>query len=181
MVVIVIRKPPKAGEIQQKRSDVRISGRPELVRRSLDDYEHSRGKPIELVPESKREFYTEVDDHTRVAFVPRLDARGFGSRAESRSPGTTRQKATIEPFAFLFAHILGSHGRTRGAFECLLIVATLVLSASITLDDAKPLFLEFQTAGVTFYQPLKTEPWGARTFILSDPDGNLILFSGRAD
>jgi catechol 2,3-dioxygenase-like lactoylglutathione lyase family enzyme len=54
-----------------------------------------------------------------------------------------------------------------------------LLSASITLDDAKPLFLEFQAAGVTFHQALKTEPWGARTFIVRDPDGNLILFSGR--
>jgi len=54
-----------------------------------------------------------------------------------------------------------------------------LLSASITLDDAKPLFLEFQTAGVVFHQVLKTEPWGARTFIVGDPDGNLILFAGR--
>jgi catechol 2,3-dioxygenase-like lactoylglutathione lyase family enzyme len=54
-----------------------------------------------------------------------------------------------------------------------------LLSASITLDDAKPLFLEYQTAGVVFHQVLKTEPWGARTFIVRDPDGNLILFAGR--
>jgi catechol 2,3-dioxygenase-like lactoylglutathione lyase family enzyme len=54
-----------------------------------------------------------------------------------------------------------------------------LLSASITLDDAKPLFLEFQAAGVAFHQTLKTEPWGARTSIVRDPDGNLILFSGR--
>ena len=53
-----------------------------------------------------------------------------------------------------------------------------LLSASITVDDAKPLFLEFQTAGALFHQTLKTEPWGARTFIVRDPDGNLILFSG---
>lgn len=53
-----------------------------------------------------------------------------------------------------------------------------LLSASITLDDAKPLFLEYQAAGVLFAQPLKTEPWGARTFIVRDPDGNLILFAG---
>ena len=56
-----------------------------------------------------------------------------------------------------------------------------LLSASITLDDAEPLFLEFQRAGVVFHQVLKTEPWGARTFIVCDPDGNLILFSGLAD
>ena len=56
-----------------------------------------------------------------------------------------------------------------------------LLSASITLDDAKPLFLEYQAAGVAFHQTLRTEPWGARTFIVRDPDGNLILFSGRGD
>ena len=56
-----------------------------------------------------------------------------------------------------------------------------LLSASITLDDAKPLFLEFQTAGVEFHQALKTEPWGARTFIVRDPDGNLILFAARGE
>ncbi|RDJ27580.1 VOC family protein [Bosea caraganae] len=53
------------------------------------------------------------------------------------------------------------------------------LSATLTLDDAKPLFLELQAAGVTFHQTLRTEPWGARTFIVQDPDGNLILFAGR--
>jgi catechol 2,3-dioxygenase-like lactoylglutathione lyase family enzyme len=53
-----------------------------------------------------------------------------------------------------------------------------LLSASITVDNAKPLFLEFQTAGVLFHQTLKTEPWGAHTFIVRDPDRNLILFSG---
>jgi len=56
-----------------------------------------------------------------------------------------------------------------------------LLSASIILDDAKPLFLEYQAAGVGFHQALKTEPWGARTFIVRDPDGNLILFSGRGE
>ena len=54
-----------------------------------------------------------------------------------------------------------------------------LLSATITLEDAKPLFHEFQAAGVVFHQELKTEPWGARTFIVSDPDGNLILFAGH--
>jgi len=53
-----------------------------------------------------------------------------------------------------------------------------LLSASITVDDAQALFLAFQTPGVSFHQKLKTEPWGARTFIVRDPDGNLILFSG---
>lgn len=59
-----------------------------------------------------------------------------------------------------------------------------LLSASITVETAaeiKQLFLEFQSAGVSFHRELKKEPWGARNFIVLDPDGNLILFAGPAD
>ncbi len=59
-----------------------------------------------------------------------------------------------------------------------------LLSASITVataNEIKQLFRSFQAAGVSFHQALKKEPWGARTFIVSDPDENLILFAGPAD
>ena len=56
-----------------------------------------------------------------------------------------------------------------------------LLAASITLEDAKPLFLEYQNAGVEIVQPLRTEPWGARTFVVCDLDGNRLLFAGRGD
>jgi catechol 2,3-dioxygenase-like lactoylglutathione lyase family enzyme len=52
------------------------------------------------------------------------------------------------------------------------------LAVTLTLEDAEPLHAEYQAGGVAFHQPLKTEPWGARTFIVADPDGNLILFAG---
>ena len=52
-----------------------------------------------------------------------------------------------------------------------------MLSASINVDDVKHLFLEFQAAGVPFHQTLRKEPWGANTFIVRDPDGNLLLFA----
>jgi catechol 2,3-dioxygenase-like lactoylglutathione lyase family enzyme len=58
-----------------------------------------------------------------------------------------------------------------------------LLSASLTVttsDEIKQLFLSYQAAGVRFGQTLKKEPWGARTFIVLDPDGNLILFAGPA-
>ncbi len=58
-----------------------------------------------------------------------------------------------------------------------------LLSASLTVAGAaefKLLFLQYQTAGVDFLQLLKQEPWGARTFIVRDPDGNLLLFAGPA-
>ena len=59
-----------------------------------------------------------------------------------------------------------------------------LLSVTFTLGaaaDIKELFQEFQASGVDFLQRLKTEPWGARTFIVRDPDGNLILFAAPAD
>jgi len=54
-----------------------------------------------------------------------------------------------------------------------------LLAATITLEDAKPLFREYQEAGVEIAQPLRSEPWGAKTFVVRDPDGNLLLFAGR--
>jgi catechol 2,3-dioxygenase-like lactoylglutathione lyase family enzyme len=59
-------------------------------------------------------------------------------------------------------------------------VETDMLAATLTLDNAQALYGEFQTAGVEFAQPLRTEPWGARTFMVRDPDGNLLLFAGSA-
>ncbi len=58
-----------------------------------------------------------------------------------------------------------------------------LLGASMTVDsttDIKQLFLQYQTTGVDFFRPLKQEPWGARNFIVRDPDGNLLLFAGPA-
>jgi catechol 2,3-dioxygenase-like lactoylglutathione lyase family enzyme len=58
------------------------------------------------------------------------------------------------------------------------------LSASVTLGSAEEidqLFLDYQAAGVPMPQLLRNEPWGARTFIVKDPDGNLILFAGPAN
>jgi len=59
-----------------------------------------------------------------------------------------------------------------------------LLSATITVATAseiEELFLSYQAAGVHFHQPRKQEPWGARTLVVSDPDGNLILFAGPSD
>ena len=58
-----------------------------------------------------------------------------------------------------------------------------LLSATINVGNAadiRALFEEFQSAGVGFHRPLKQEPWGARTFVVRDPDGNLLLFAGTA-
>jgi catechol 2,3-dioxygenase-like lactoylglutathione lyase family enzyme len=57
-------------------------------------------------------------------------------------------------------------------------------SASITLataDEIKQLYRTYQEADVPIHQPLRTEPWQAQTFIIKDPDGNLILFAGPSN
>jgi catechol 2,3-dioxygenase-like lactoylglutathione lyase family enzyme len=59
-----------------------------------------------------------------------------------------------------------------------------LLSVSMTVataDEIKLLFIEFQSAGVAFHQTLKKQPWGAKNFIVKDPDGNLLLFAGPAN
>jgi catechol 2,3-dioxygenase-like lactoylglutathione lyase family enzyme len=56
-----------------------------------------------------------------------------------------------------------------------------LVSASITVasaEEIEQLFGEYQAAGVAMHQALRDEPWGAKTFVVKDPDGNLILFAG---
>jgi catechol 2,3-dioxygenase-like lactoylglutathione lyase family enzyme len=58
-----------------------------------------------------------------------------------------------------------------------------LLSASITLataDEIQQLFVAYKAADVPIAQPLRIEPWQATTFVVQDPDGNLILFAGPA-
>jgi catechol 2,3-dioxygenase-like lactoylglutathione lyase family enzyme len=59
-----------------------------------------------------------------------------------------------------------------------------LLSATLTVAtraEIEQLFLSYQSVGVPFQQSLKEESWGARTFVVRDPDGNLVLFAGPAD
>jgi uncharacterized glyoxalase superfamily protein PhnB len=54
-----------------------------------------------------------------------------------------------------------------------------VLPAVLTLGSAaehRALFLEYRDSGAGFFKMLTEEPWGASTFIVRDPDGNLVMF-----
>ncbi len=55
-----------------------------------------------------------------------------------------------------------------------LIAATISVGA---LRELKQLFAEFSEAGADFMQMIKKEPWGSHSFIVRDPDGNLVLFA----
>lgn len=48
------------------------------------------------------------------------------------------------------------------------------------VNDIKRLFLEFQSAVVSFHQTLKRE-LGGKNFIVKDWDGKFLLFAGPAD
>ncbi len=52
------------------------------------------------------------------------------------------------------------------------------LAATICVESIDELFSELKGHGVEFYQELRTEPWGACTFIIFDPDRSLIMFAG---
>ena len=72
----------------------------------------------------------------------------------------------------------------RSVIESALRDREELLSVSMTVataEEIKLLFLEFQSAGVTFRQKLKKQPWGAKNFVVQDPDGNMLLFAGPAE
>jgi len=53
------------------------------------------------------------------------------------------------------------------------------LAATLAVDGIESLFDEYRERGVPFHQPLRLEPWRARTFIVLGPDATLIAFAGR--
>src|SRR4051794_28954170 len=58
-----------------------------------------------------------------------------------------------------------------------------LLSAAFTVAGAaelERLHREFAHAGASFFRPLRVQPWGARDFVVRDPDGNLLLFAAPA-
>jgi catechol 2,3-dioxygenase-like lactoylglutathione lyase family enzyme len=58
------------------------------------------------------------------------------------------------------------------------LAASLIVA---TPEEIEALFLDYQAAGVTLFQTLKQQPWGARDFIVKDLDGNLLRFSGPVE
>ncbi len=50
------------------------------------------------------------------------------------------------------------------------------LAVRIEVADVKTLFLELRDRRVELHQTLRTEPWDQVTFIVRDPDGNLLSF-----
>ena len=130
---------------------------------------------------------------TQRAILNSIEAQLFVANIKSSCDFYTRKLGFAVKFVYgdppYYAQVIRDNARLnlRLVFEPVFVAGVRrregLLSASITVataNEIKELFLRYQAAGVSFHQGLKKEPWGARTFIVSDPDGNLLLFAGPA-
>lgn len=53
-----------------------------------------------------------------------------------------------------------------------------ILSVTILVDRIERLFADYEARNIRFHQRLRSESWGARSFIVVGPDANLIAFAG---
>lgn len=58
-------------------------------------------------------------------------------------------------------------------------VLSLKAAVPVEVDDVKTLYLELRERDAKLHQQLRQEPWGQRTFIVVDPDGNLLSFGSH--
>jgi uncharacterized glyoxalase superfamily protein PhnB len=54
-----------------------------------------------------------------------------------------------------------------------------LLSAFVEVSEVNELHDSLQAAGAHIWQAPRNEPWGIRSLIVSDPDGNLICFASN--
>ena len=54
-----------------------------------------------------------------------------------------------------------------------------LLSAFVEVSEVNELHDSLQAAGAHIWQAPRDEPWGMRSLIVSDPDGNLICFASN--
>lgn len=54
-----------------------------------------------------------------------------------------------------------------------------LLAVRLEVDDVKALYRDVRHRGAELHQTLRREPWGQQTFIVRDPDGNLISFGSH--
>lgn len=124
-------------------------------------------------------------------FLSSIEAQLFVANFKSSCDFYTNKLGFAVQFTYgdppYYGQVIRDHARLNLRLVCEPVFAGDIrerehlLSATITVaavDEIKQLFLSYQAAGVRFHQTLKKEPWGARTFIVMDPDGNLILFAG---
>jgi catechol 2,3-dioxygenase-like lactoylglutathione lyase family enzyme len=128
-------------------------------------------EPVPMM--SEPEVYVSDFDQARDFFVGKLGFEVVFTYGEPPFYGQVRREKALLNIRLICEPVFVGDVREREE----------LVSAGFTLGSAaaiRALFAEYQTAGVDFFRPLKQEPWGARTFIVRDPFGNLLLFAGTA-
>jgi uncharacterized glyoxalase superfamily protein PhnB len=126
-------------------------------------------------------------------YLNAIEAQLFVADIQASCDFYTQQLGFTVAFTYgdppFYGQVVRDHARLNLRLVCEPVFAGDIrereglLSATITLPSAeqiKQLYLTYQSAGAPFHQPLKKEPWGARTFVVRDPDGNLLLFASPA-
>jgi catechol 2,3-dioxygenase-like lactoylglutathione lyase family enzyme len=105
-----------------------------------------------------------------------VDKLGFTVAFTSGDPpfyGQVRRDGAFLNLRMVREPVYAGDVRERGG----LLAATITIA---TAAEIAALADAFAAADVRFAQPLQTEPWGATTFVVADPDGNRILFAAPA-
>ena len=176
-----------AGDVQILESSFRLADAQELVARQMG---FDRWQALK----SGADAVTNEPKHTTLSpILNAIEAQLFVANIKSSCDFYTNKLGFAVEFIYgdppYYGQVVRDNTRLnlRVVFEPVFVADVRkrehLLSASITVataNEIKQLFLSYQAVGVPFHQALKEEPWGARTFIVSDPDENLILFAGPA-
>ena len=122
---------------------------------------------------SEPEIYVSDFDTARAFFTEKLGFEVVFTYGEPPFYGQVRREKALLNIRLICEPVFVGDVREREE----------LVSAGFTLGRAaaiRTLFAEYQAAGVDFFETLKQKPWGAQTFIVRDPDGNLLLFAGTA-
>jgi catechol 2,3-dioxygenase-like lactoylglutathione lyase family enzyme len=176
------------GDVQILESGFRLADAQELVARQ-EGFDHWQA----LIQGAETMSGTPTQSPSSPAFSS-IEAQIFVSDVQASCDFYTNKLGFKVEFVYgdppFYAQVCRDHARlnlrlvTEPVFAGDIRKREGLLSATITvatLAEIKQLFLDYQRVEVPFHQSLRKEPWGARTFVITDPDGNLILLAGPSD
>ena len=177
-------------------ANFKLADAQELVARQMgfEGWQALKSGAEAMVAETNDKMTDEPSQTTPRPILNSIEAQLFVANIKTSCDFYTSQLGFAVSFAYgdppFYCQVMRDKARLNLKLVCEPVFAgdirerVHLLSATITVataDEIKQLFLSYQATGVRFHQTLKKEPWGARTFVVVDPDGNLILFAGPAD
>src|ERR1700722_1813406 len=177
-------------------ANFKLADAQELVARQMgfEGWQALKSGAEAMVAETNDKMTDEPSQTTPRPILNSIEAQLFVANIKTSCDFYTSQLGFAVSFAYgdppFYCQVMRDKARLNLKLVCEPVFAGDIrerehlLSATITVataDEIKQFFLSYQAIGVRFHQTLKKEPWGARTFVVVDPDGNLILFAGPAD